>query len=67
MIHINVNHKPKTIAPTTSLDTLLNQLAISKQGIAVAINNQIISKNNWKETQLNNSDAVTIIQATQGG
>ncbi len=64
---INVNHESKTIANTSSLDQLLEHLKISKQGIAVAINNQIISKNNWKQTHLNQNDEVTIIQATQGG
>jgi len=66
-MNINVNHKPKNITEASSLDTLLNELQINKQGIAVAINNQIITKKQWVETQLNENDNVTIIQATQGG
>jgi len=66
-MNITVNHESKTLAEAISLDQLLNDLNVSKQGIAVAINNQIITKTQWGNTPLNENDTVTIIQATQGG
>ena len=66
-MNITVNHETKTLAQVTSLDQLLGDLKISTQGIAVAINNQIITKTQWSNTPLHENDNVTIIQATQGG
>lgn len=67
MISISVNHESKSIEETAFLNQLLEQLQISTNGIAVAVNNQIITKTSWDSTQLQANDAITIIQATQGG
>lgn len=67
MITIQVNHELKLIEEQMSLESLLGTLKISLKGIAVAINNQIITKSSWSNTLLKESDNVTIIQATQGG
>ncbi len=64
---INVNNQSKSISENSSLELLLQQLDLSRNGIAIAINNQIISKEKWNSTILTNNDNVTIIQATQGG
>lgn len=66
-MNIHVNHESKSIAETSNLNMLLSQLNISRQGIAVAINNQIITKTQWEQTLLSENDNVTIITATQGG
>lgn len=66
MITIQVNHEKKSIEQST-LDVLLNILKINTKGIAIAINNQIITKSAWSNTSLKENDNVTIIQATQGG
>ncbi len=53
---------------TLSLQEVLASLSISQpQGIAIAVNNQIITKSNWESTLLQEEDKVTIIRATQGG
>ncbi len=67
MIQIEVNHETKEISNNSNLETLLQKLEISLDGIAVAINNEIITKSVWNSTMLNENDAITIIQATQGG
>lgn len=67
MIRILVNHQPKEITDNSSLNLLLETLEISKDGIAIAINNEIITKTIWGSTILEENDTVTIIQATQGG
>jgi sulfur carrier protein len=51
-----------------SLLELLQQLNKSEQsGIAVAVNNQVIPKDNWSAQALQDQDSITIITATQGG
>ncbi|OED37874.1 thiamine biosynthesis protein ThiS [Flavobacteriaceae bacterium (ex Bugula neritina AB1)] len=64
---INVNNQPKSISENSSVELLLQQLDLSRNGIAIAINNEIIIKEKWNSTIINSNDNVTIIQATQGG
>ena len=67
MITISINHQSKDIESSDSLELVLDNLKISKQGIAIAINDQIITKAIWSKTTLSANDKITIIQATQGG
>lgn len=51
-----------------SIQTLLDkQRPGSHAGIAVAVNDQVISKNDWPVTTLSHYDRVLIITASQGG
>ncbi|MDO3695828.1 sulfur carrier protein ThiS [Wenyingzhuangia sp. chi5] len=67
MITIKVNNQFKEISENSSVAHLLHQLAQPEHGIAVAINQKIITKSNWESQFLNQGDDVLIIQATQGG
>lgn len=67
MVSINVNTLTKKIAKGTTLNLLLRNINQKDNGIAVAVNNQIITKSNWASTLLIENDEVLIIQATQGG
>ena len=50
------------------LDELLHEMdLLQSKGIAVAINNEIISKTHWNQQAVKPKDRVTIIRATQGG
>jgi len=64
---INVNNKQHQIKDSTSLEVFLATSNIHHKGIAIAINNMVIAKQEWSTTFLANGDAVTIIHATQGG
>lgn len=64
---INLNNNPVTISKETSLQQILEEYHISSKGIAVAINNQIVSRGSWSDTFLKENDQLTIIKATQGG
>jgi sulfur carrier protein len=51
-----------------SLQNLLKVEGIAdKKGIAVAVNNQVVSRNSWETFQLQDRDKILIIQASQGG
>ncbi len=67
MIPINVNNEVKEVNSKTSIELLLQILQQNENGIAVAINNHIITKSDWKKTILKENDNVLLIQATQGG
>lgn len=67
MITINVNNTIHQLEVNTSIAQLLSTLKSPVNGIAVAINNTVIPKYNWTETELKDNDDILIIQATQGG
>lgn len=67
MINIKVNNTRHQFQPNSSLEVILNLLDISVNGIAVAVNQKIITKTDWSTKILNESDEILIIKATQGG
>jgi len=67
MINIKVNNTPYQFQADSSLGTILNDLEVSTNGIAVAVNQNIITKTDWNTQTLNEGDEILIIKATQGG
>lgn len=67
MIQFKVNSEPCQCNEGSSLLTVLNQLHIETNGIAVAINQEIVNKNNWDNHLVVSQDDILIIKATQGG
>ncbi len=64
---INVNNQSQSISENTSVYMLLKHLNIATNGIAIAINNEIITKERWDRAIVEENDNITIIKATQGG
>ena len=68
-MEIKLNNKIRKIdSEQLNVQQLLNaELADKQKGIAVAINNIVIPKTKWNETEISNNDTILIIKATQGG
>ena len=66
-ITITVNSKEMKVDTQTSLDSLISTMYSSTQGIAAAINQTVVRRNEWGTTSLNNGDDILIIKATCGG
>lgn len=67
-ISINNQLKKLTSGEPITIQQLLNQeIPERQQGIAIAINNRVISKTEWHQTSIADKDQITIIRATQGG
>ena len=65
---ITVNDEAQSLESESSLQDLLASLElVDKTGIAVAVNESVVTRTAWPDCSLNESDRVTIIQATQGG
>jgi sulfur carrier protein len=65
---IYVNDESTELKEDTNLQTLIDSTKIKrKKGIAVAVDNQVIPRNQWEHYYLKNNSKVVIIQATQGG
>lgn len=39
----------------------------TETGVAVAVNDTVVTKDNWSDYRLNEEDRIEIIRATQGG
>ena len=68
-MELKINNQPKQFeAETLTVQALLDLEFPNKQnGIALAINNSVIPKNEWDTTSLSETDDILIITATQGG
>lgn len=67
MLSIQINGNSHSFQEQTSLLVVLKELKINQNGIAVAVNQSIVSKENWATATLKNNDEILIIKATQGG
>lgn len=68
MIHINCNDQILEIPQNTTLSQFLENRNMNAQGgVAVAVNNQVVSKDRWEETILQENDHILIIGAYYGG
>ncbi len=67
-MNIYINNKLQELKESATLSETLVALNISSQkGIAIAINNNVIPKQDWDNYYLNENDQLTLIKATQGG
>ena len=64
---IVLNGAARVIAPLTTVGSLLAELALKKQGVAVAVNEEVVRRGDWDSTRLNDHDRVEIIHAVGGG
>jgi len=67
-MEVTINHNKTDLPEASSLLHLLQVQNLSeKKGIAVAVNNKVVRKENWNTHVLKGNDSITIIRATQGG
>ena len=67
-MEVFINNQSVTVSDSLRLsDVLLQHNFLDKKGIAVAINNAVVSKSEWSSYIVESADKITIIRATQGG
>ena len=67
-MEITVNNTPHEIEDNSVLTDAVELLQLTeKSGIAIALNEQIVPRNQWSEQPLSPNDKLLIITATQGG
>jgi len=65
---IQVNDQPQAVADQATLHDLLAELGhAGKRGVAVAVNDAVITRSGWVAHKLMDGDRILVIQATQGG
>ncbi len=67
-MQITVNGEEHQLNSTRLLEAVLAEIGVSNlDGVAVAINEQVIPKSAWATTTLHEHDRLLIIRATAGG
>lgn len=69
-IPITVNGEERTVPEEYPLVDLLQDLEIDPQdtsGVAVAINESVVRRQDWEDVRLAEGDTIEVIQAQQGG
>lgn len=68
-MNIKVNGEAKEVSPGLTLQQLLLDLEIdpSRPGIAAAINQEVVPRTEWEETEIQPDNEIEIIRAAQGG
>ena len=65
-MRVIVNGEPREIS-SARVDALLGELEYEGNHFAIALNFDVVPKNRWAETALNNGDEIEIITPRQGG
>jgi len=66
-MQILVNGEVHTVAPTTALPALIEQMRLGERRLAVELNGAIVPRSSWADTALNDGDRLEIVHAIGGG
>lgn len=66
-LKINQQKKFYELPPASLADLIDLEKKSNNNGIAVALNEQVIPKSDWSSTPLKDQDSILIIIASQGG
>lgn len=67
MITVKVNQKEHLIPEDLTVQKFVEALKIQPNGIAIAINYNVVKKTDWDTKCVINNDDILIIKSTQGG
>ena len=66
-MNIILNHNHYEIDEATPITSLVQQLALTPTGIAIAVNQTIVPPSEWQRHVLNEQDIVDIFNVVAGG
>lgn len=65
-MNIKINKK-ETEVKATSLQELATEISLPEKGVAVAVNNRMVTRADWNHTAINDGDNIVVIKAVCGG
>ena len=63
---IKINNKETEVNATT-LSELAAELSLPEKGVAVAVNNRMVTRADWNKTEVKEGDNIVVIKAVCGG
>lgn len=67
MINLHVNGEPRSCAPETRLPNFLHQIGLNPRLVAVEYNGEILHRQHWETTTLQEGDRLEIVTIVGGG
>ena len=67
MLEIELNGEARQVQYGASVGDLVEQLGIANQAVALAVNRQVVPRQQWNERLLAQRDKVDIVRAIGGG
>jgi sulfur carrier protein len=66
---IKINGEKRTLEEVGTLEDVMRHLGVSPDtgGVAVALNDTVVPRTQWKSTRIQPGDAIEVIHAVQGG
>jgi len=66
---LKINGETRTLEKAGTLEDVMRHLGFSPDagGVAVAVNDTVVPRTQWKSTRMQPGDAVEVIHAVQGG
>jgi sulfur carrier protein len=64
---IRLNGALRRTPPGMTVAGLVREIAGGGEGIAVAVNREVVRRGRWAATELRDGDAVEVLAAVQGG
>lgn len=69
-VDVTLNGEPRAISAGMALPELLRTIDIDPKearGVAVAVNDSVVRREDWSEVTLRGGERVEVVTATQGG
>lgn len=66
-VEVYINNVPQFVEDSITLEQVLKNINVNNNGIAIAVNNAVIPKQEWSTKKIKEKDKILIIKATQGG
>ena len=66
-MRVELNGEPKELDEGTTLSTLIEQLSLAPERVAVELNRDVVRRADWPATRLSEGDRVEIVHFVGGG
>ena len=66
-MRVELNGEPKELDEGTTLSTLIEQLSLAPERVAVELNRDVVRRADWPVTRLSDGDRVEVVHFVGGG
>jgi len=67
MITVTINGQPTTVAGPTTVAAYVETLPPNRRHVAVAINSEVIPRERWPDTTIDEGDIIEVVRMVGGG
>jgi sulfur carrier protein len=66
-VRVELNGEPKELAEGTTLSTLIQELSLAPERVAIELNRDVVRRADWPATRLSDGDRVEVVHFVGGG